>query len=221
MISYMSSRRRVSSRLHTSKCQRKCKFKNILNVLNDDEKSILNDYKKLYMDSMDCIELPLFYTYKCMSSQYDKIFLYNHDIERIFRKISRYESIGESIICILKECLNLQSNPFKLYLASLKELILSKNLSGLKSFLKHYKKVILNNFKIQFPNTPAGTIPTINNLDSILDQHNYATNTLYYVYRVRLQRIIQNLYFHTKLLPMFIYKIAHVLETILQRVDTQ
>jgi hypothetical protein len=171
------------------------------------------------MDSIECAELPLLYTYKCMSSQYDKIFLYNQDIENIFRKISRYESIGESIICILKECLNLESNPFKLYLASLKELILSKNLLGLKSFLKHFKKVILDNFRIQFPNTPNGTEPNINNLDAILEQHTYKTESLYYIYRVRLQRIIQNLYFHTKLLPMFIYKIADVLGTILQRVD--
>ena len=170
---------------------------------------------------MDCSELPSFYAYKCMSSQYDKIFLYNQDIERIFHKISRYESIGESIICILKECLNLKSNPFQLYLASLKELILSKNLSGLKTFLKHFKKVIMNNFMIQFPNTPKETKPTINNLDAILEQHTYTTEALYYVYRVRLQRIIQNLYFHTKLLPMFIYKIADVLGPILQRVDTQ
>jgi hypothetical protein len=213
-----SSRRGIS---RSRACKSKCKFKNILNVLNDNEKSILNNYKKLYIDSTDCSELPSFYAYKCMSAQYDKIFLYNQDIERIFRKISCYESIGESIICILKECLNLESNPFQLYLASLKELILSKNLSGLKSFLKHFKKVIMNNFMIQFPNTPKGTEPTINNLDAILDQHTYKTEALYYVYRVRLQRIIQNLYFHTKLLPMFIYKIADVLGTILQRVDTQ
>ena len=217
----MHSRRSSKSRLHISKCQRKCQFKNILNVLNDNEKLILNEYKKLYMDSIQCTELPSFYTYKCTSSQYDKIFLYNHDIERIFRKISHYESIGESIICILKECLNLESNPFKLYLASLKELILSKNQSGLKSFLKHFKKVIMNNFVIQFPNTPIGTEPTINNLDAILEQHTYKTEALYYVYRVRLQRIIQNLYFHTKLLPMFIYKITDVLVAILQDVDTQ
>jgi hypothetical protein len=214
-----SSSRRVSSRSHKSKCQRKCQFKNILNVLNDNEKSILNDYKKLYMCSMECAELPLLYTYKCMSSQYDKIFLYNQDIERIFHKISKYESIGESIICILKECLNLQSNPFQLYLASLKELILSKNLSGLKTFLKHYKKIIMDNFAIHFPNTPKGTEPTINNLDAILEKHTYTTEALYYMNRVKLQRIIQNLYFHTKLLPMFIYKIANVLGTILQRVN--
>lgn len=214
-----SRSRRVSSHSHKSKCQRKCKFKNILNVLNDNEKSILNNYKKLYIDSTDCRELPSFYAYKCMSSQYDKIFLYNQDIERIFRKISRYESIGESIICILKECLNLQSNPFQLYLASLKELIISKNLSGLKTFLKHYKKIIMDNFAIHFPNTPKGTEPTINNLDAILEQHTYTTETLYYMNRVKLQRIIQNLYFHTKLLPMFIYKIANVLGTILQRVN--
>lgn len=213
------SSRRVSVCSHKSKCQRKCQFKNILNVLNDNEKSILNDYKKLYICSMECYELPSLYTYKCMSSQYDKIFLYNQDIERIFRKISRYESIGESIICILKECLNLESNPFQLYLASLKQLILSKNLSGLRSFLKHYKKVIMNNFVIQFPNTPKGIEPTINNLDAILEQHTYTTETLYYMNRVKLQRIIQNLYFHTKLLPMFIYKIANVLGTILQRVN--
>ncbi len=215
-----SIRRRLKSYSRKSKCQHKCKFKNILNMLNDNEKSLLNDYKKLYMGSVECIELPSLYTYKCLSSQYDKIFLYNPDIERIFRKISKYESIGESIICILKECLNLQSNPFQLYLVSLKELILNKNLSGLKSFLKHYKKVLLNQFAIHFPKALTGTEPTIHNLDAILEKHTYKTEALYYMNRVRLQRIVQNLYFHTKLLPMFIYKIAHVLGKILQYVDT-
>ncbi len=213
--------RRLKSCSRARACKSKCRFKNILNVLNDSEKSILNNYKKLYMDSAECRELPSFYAYKCMSLQYDNIFLYNQDIERIFRKISRYESIGESILCILKECLNLESNPFQLYLTSLKKLILSKNLSGLKSFLKYYKKIIMNNFIIQFPNTSKGTKPTIHNLDAILEQHTYTTETLYYINRVKLQRIIQNLYFHTKLLPMFIYKIAKVLGMILQRVDTQ
>ena len=79
----------------------------------------------------------------------------------------------------------------------------------------------MNNFIIQFPNTSKGTKPTIHNLDAILEQHTYTTETLYYINRVKLQRIIQNLYFHTKLLPMFIYKIAKVLGMILQRVDTQ
>jgi hypothetical protein len=165
------------------------------------------------MDSTECSELPSLYAYKCMSSQYDKIVVYNPDIERIFRKISQYESIGEHIICILKECLNLQSSPFKLYLASLKELILSKNLTGIKSFLKYYKKVLLNSSDIHFPNS-LGIEPTINNLDTILEQHNYATDTLYYMNRTKLQRIIQNLYFHTKLLPMFLYKVANVLKSI-------
>jgi hypothetical protein len=93
-------------------------------------------------------------------------------------------------------------------------MILSKNLSGLKSFLKHYKKILLNQFAIHFPNS-AGIEPTIHNLDTILGHHKYATNQLYYMYRVKLQRMIQNLYFHTKILPMFIYKIAHILETIM------
>ena len=213
------SSRKICVRKNISKCHHKCRFNNILNVLNDNEKSILNSYKKLYLDSIKCNELPSFYTYKCISTQYDKIFFYNTDIVRIFRKISRYESIGESIICILKECLNLQSSPFKLYLTSLKQMILSKNLSGLKSFLKYYKKVLLNQFAIHFPHS-SGIEPTINNLDAILEQHNYVTDRLYYMYRVKLQRMIQNLYFHTKLLPMFIYKIADVLETILQHIDT-
>jgi hypothetical protein len=203
-----------------SKCQRKCRFNDILNILTDNEKSILGIYKKLYLDSMECSELPSFYTYKCISTQYDKIFLYNPDIERIFRKISRYESISEYIICILKECLDLQSSPFKLYLTSLKELILSKNLSGLKSFLKYYTKVLLNQFAIHFPNS-SGIQPTINNLDAILEQHTYTTDKLYYMYRVKLQRMIQNLYFHRKILPMFIYKIAHVLETIIHTNDVK
>ena len=197
-----------------SKCQHKCRFNDIVNILNADEKSILGRYKKLYMDLMKCYELPSVYAYKCISTQYDKIFFYNAEIERIFLKISRYESISEHIICILKECLNLQSNPFKLYLTALKKIILSKNLSGLQSFLKYYKKVLLDQFAIQFPNV-VGIEPTINNLDVILEQHNYATNRLYYMYRVKLQRMIQTLYFHTKLLPMFIYKIAAVLETII------
>lgn len=206
--------RKICANKRRSKCKRKCRLNNILNVLNDNEKSILRSYKQLYLDSMECIELPLLDTYKCIATQYDKIVLYNPDIERIFRKISRYESISEHIICILKECLDLQSNPFKLYLPKLKELIMSKNRSGLKTFLKNYKKVLLNNFAIHFPNS-SGIEPTINNLDVILEQYTYENDTLYYMYRIKLQRMIQNLYFHTKILPMFIYKIAHVLETII------
>ena len=62
------------------------------------------------------------------------------------------------------------------------EMILRKNLSGLKSFLKHYKKVLLNQFAMRFPNTASRTEPTINNFDKILGQHKYATNQLYYMY---------------------------------------